>query len=189
MDLRFSISIPNAVGCEPEDRTPRHALIIWACVAVIACLLVSSIVVAPVAQAAGHTTLAVFVYKTFSYLCHQIPERSFHLAGHKFAVCSRCTGLYSGFALATLIYPLMRSLKRTDTPRLIWLVLASIPIAVDFLLGYFNIWQNTHLSRFLTGALLGSAAVFYIVPGLIELSSVIVQRFRAKETPPSLSQL
>ena len=189
MDLRFSISIPNAVGCEPEDRTPRHALIIWACVAVIACLLVASIVVAPVAQAAGQTALAVFVYKTFSYLCHQIPERSFHLAGHKFAVCSRCTGLYSGFALATLIYPLMRSLKRTGTPRLVWLVLASIPIAVDFLLGYFNIWQNTHLSRFLTGALLGSAAVFYIVPGLIELSSVIVERFRAKETPPSLSQL
>jgi len=156
---------------------------------VIACLLVASIVAAPVAQATGHTVLAVFLYKTFSYLCHQIPERSFHLAGHKFAVCSRCTGLYSGFALATLIYPLMRSLKRKDTPRLIWLVLAAIPIAVDFLLGYFNIWQNTHLSRFLTGALLGSAAVFYIVPGLIELSSVIVQRFRANETPPSLSQL
>jgi len=146
-------------------------------VAVTTCLLVALIVTAPIAQAAGHTALALSVYKTFSYLCHQIPERSFHLAGHKFAVCSRCTGMYSGFALATLIYPLTRSLKRTDTPRLMWLIVAAIPIAVDFLLGYFNIWHNTHLTRFLTGALLGSAAVFYILPGLIELSLTVARRF------------
>jgi uncharacterized membrane protein len=115
--------------------------------------------------------LAAAIYKGFSYLCHQIPERSFHLGAQKFGVCSRCTGLYSGFALAALVYPLTRSLKRTDTPRLLWLVLAALPLAIDFSLGYFSLWQNTHLSRFVTGALLGSVTVFYIVPGLIELSS------------------
>ena len=107
------MSATNAVAYAPVDRTAQRVSIIWGCVAVITCLLVALIVTAPIAQAAGHTALALSVYKTFSYLCHQIPERSFHLAGHKFAVCSRCTGLYSGFALATLIYPLTRSLKRT----------------------------------------------------------------------------
>ena len=38
-----------------------------------------------------------------------------------------------------------------------------------FFAGFFGIWENTHLSRFLTGALLGSVAVFYVVPGLLDL--------------------
>jgi len=37
-------------------------------------------------------------------------------------------------------------------------------------LGFLGLWENTHSSRFLTGALLGAVAVFYVVPGLIELS-------------------
>ena len=123
------------------------------------------------AQANGHPAFAAPIYKVFSFVCHQIPERSFHLAGYKFAVCSRCTGLYSGFALATLAYPLVRSMRQTETPSIVWLVLATLPLVIDFSLGYFSIWQNNHASRFATGALLGSVAVFYILPGLIELSS------------------
>lgn len=144
--------------------------LIWAITATIALALVAMIVSAPLAQANGHAAFALEIYRAFSFVCHQIPERSFHLAGYKFAVCSRCTGLYSGFALATLIYPIVRSLRRTETPRIIWLFLAAAPLAIDFSLGYFSIWQNTYASRFATGALLGSVAVFYILPGLIELS-------------------
>ena len=70
-----------------------------------------------------------------------------------------------------LTYPLVRSLKQTETPSIVWLVLATLPLVIDFSLGYFSIWQNNHASRFATGALLGSVAVFYILPGLIELSS------------------
>jgi len=135
------------------------------------------IIGAPVAQANGHPAFASPIYKAFSFVCHQIPERSFHLAGHQFAVCSRCTGLYTGFAVAALVYPLARSLQRTDTPSRVWLILATLPLLIDFALGYFSIWQNTQLSRFLTGALLSSVAVFYIMPGLIDLSSVIARRW------------
>jgi uncharacterized membrane protein len=84
-------------------------------------------------------------------------------------VCARCTGIYAGFTVATLGYPLLRSLARTDTPPRRWLFLAAVPLAIDFSLGFFGLWENTHLSRFLTGALLSSVAVFYIVPGLVDL--------------------
>jgi hypothetical protein len=47
-------------------------------------------------------------------------------------------------------------------------MLAALPLALDFALGFFGIWENTHLSRVLTGALLGAVAVFYIVPGLFD---------------------
>ena len=131
------------------------------------------ILAAPLAQAGQHHQFASAIYKAFSFVCHQIPERSFHIAGYKFAVCSRCTGLYAGFALGTLTYPIVRSLRQTETPSIVWLFLAAAPLVIDFSLGYFSIWQNNHASRFATGALLGSVAVFFILPGLIELSSRI----------------
>ena len=154
------------------------ATVTWAIAATIALVIVAMIIAAPLAQADGHPAFASSIYKAFSFVCHQIPERSFHLAGHQFGVCSRCTGLYAGFAVAALIYPLARSLQRTDTPSPIWLILATLPLVIDFALGYFSIWQNTHLSRFLTGALLSSVAVFYVMPGLIDLSSAIARRLR-----------
>lgn len=162
----------------------RAYLVVWVVVASIAVLLIAAIIAAPLAQAHGHPAFASAIYKTFSFVCHQIPERSFHLAGHKFGVCSRCTGLYAGFAIAVLVYPLARSLQRTDTPSIVWLILATLPLGIDFALGYFSIWENTHLSRFVTGALLSSVAVFYIMPGLIDLSSAMARRFgrEARET-------
>ena len=146
---------------------------VWILVSLIALAVILAIIGAPLAMANGHLTLAGDIYKGFSFLCHQLPDRSFHLAGHQFAVCSRCTGLYVGFALTTLAYPLIRSVRTTTTPALIWLVLATVPLLVDFSLGYFNIWANTHASRFITGALLSSVAVFYIIPGLVEITSKI----------------
>jgi uncharacterized membrane protein len=156
---------------------------VWISVSLIALAIIVAIVGAPLALANGHTTLAGDIYKGFSFLCHQLPDRSFHLAGHQFAVCSRCTGLYVGFALTALAYPLIRPIRTTTTPALIWLVLATVPLLVDFSLGYFNIWQNTHASRFITGALLSSVAVFYIIPGLVEITSKIFNRRDLYQNP------
>ncbi|PYS78801.1 MAG: hypothetical protein DMF66_05055, partial [Acidobacteria bacterium] len=44
------------------------------------------------------------------------------------------------------------------------------PTTLDFALGFFGVWENTHLSRFLTALLLGVVSAFYIVPGLVDLS-------------------
>ena len=142
----------------------------WSIVAAGSLIILGMIIGAPLEQARGHNILALSVYGAFSHLCHQIPERSFFIAGHQFAVCARCTGLYAGFTLAVLCYPLVRSLRHTDTPPRRWLFISAVPIAIDFSLGFFGLWENTHVSRFLTGALLGSVGVFYVMPGLIDLS-------------------
>jgi uncharacterized membrane protein len=150
------------------------AAVIWAISATLAMAILAAIIGAPLLLFSGHPAIALKIYNVFSFVCHQIPERSFHLYGNKFAVCSRCTGIYAGLALAALAYPLARSLKQTETPNLIWLFLAAAPLAIDWSLGYFSIWQNNHVSRFATGFLLGAVAVFYILPGLIELSSRLI---------------
>jgi uncharacterized membrane protein len=166
---------PNSLEAEstPASRAAKAA---WALLAVFGVSIVASIVAAPIAQSQGHPQFAAAIYKAFSFVCHQFSDRSFHVAGQQFAVCSRCTGLYSGFAVAVLAYPLVRSLRSTESPPRLWLILAAVPLVVDFALGYFSIWQNNHLSRFSTGALLGAVAVFYIMPGLVDLTSRIGRR-------------
>lgn len=154
----------------PQFSTDRRPLLMWLIVAAFCLMIMGMITGAPLALARGHALAAFVIYGAFSHLCHQIPERSFFLAGHQFAVCARCTGLYAGFTAATLCYPLCRSLRSTDTPPRKWLFIAAAPLAIDFSLGFFGVWDNTHLTRFVTGALLGSVAVFYVMPGFIDLS-------------------
>ena len=146
----------------------------WAAAAVLAVLGLSGL--APWAGAHGHEALAAAVYKGFSAACHQMPERSFHLWGLPLAVCARCAGLYVGAAAGVLLYPLARDLSRRDAPARGWLLWAALPTSVDFALGLFGIWENTHLSRFLTALVLGGAAAFYVVPAAVGLSCTRLAR-------------
>ncbi|HEY0080152.1 MAG TPA: DUF2085 domain-containing protein [Pyrinomonadaceae bacterium] len=161
--------VPQCVKAEQRLEPRGRALAVWVAVVAGGLLFVASITGAPLALAGGHTFYAEVIYRGFRFACHQMPERSFYLAGHPLAVCARCTGIYAGFAVAALGYPLVRSMRRVDTPGRVWLLAASLPLAVDFALGFFGVWENTHLSRFATGALVGAVSVFYVVPSLLDL--------------------
>src|ERR1043165_3988739 len=132
--------------------------------------LVFWLISAAVAAGGGHPALAEVIYHAFGVFCHQRADRSYFIEGHKLGVCARCTGLYAGFAITLLLYPLIRSLRINVNPPRYYLILAAIPLAVDFSLTFFGFWENTHTSRLLTGTLLGSVAVFYVMPGIVDLS-------------------
>ena len=162
--------------CAPQTGTPRRSIIVWAITAAVTLMFVSLVVIAPLAIANGHDFAALVIYRAFGKVCHQIPERSFYLAGHPFAVCARCTGIYFGFAAGVVLYPLVRSLKCGSAPARKWLLLAGLPAALDFTLGFTGVWENTHLTRSVTGALLGAVTAFYVVPGLMDLSRMSFRR-------------
>ena len=157
--------------CGPQGESlRRRILLVWGLSLLVSLSFVALIVLAPLMMARGQEHFARPIYDFFSYLCHQLPTRSFYLEGHQFAVCSRCTGMYAGIFLGFLFYPLIRSFKRRDAPAFFWLVIGMLPAVIDFALGYLNIWENTHLSRFITGAIFGAVAATFILAGLLDLS-------------------
>lgn len=156
----------------PQRTNGRGPILLWAILVLGSFALVGLIFAAP-ALYSRYGLLAATLYQAFSHVCHQQPERSFFLFGHPLAVCARCTGLYFGFAVSALVYPLIISLRRTNPPERKWLFLALAPLAIDFGLGLLGVWENTHSSRFLTGALFGAVVVLYVMPALAELK----QRF------------
>ena len=167
----------------PQMVPTRRPLVFWLVSVATVLVIVSLILAAPIAAAGGHNGLAFAIYRAFGTLCHQMPERSYFIDGHKFAVCSRCTGIYFGFAFTLLLYPLVRSLRNTSTPPRSLLILATLPLAIDFSLTFFGFWENTHTSRLLTGALLGSVSVFYVMPGIVDVSLYSL-RSRTQEPRP-----
>lgn len=130
------------------------------------------ILLAPLVENFGWTAFSNAIYKFFSFLCHQQPERSLHIFEHHFAVCSRCFGVYFGLVFGFIVYPFIRKIEEIEPFPRIWLFLSLVPIGIDWSLGVFEIWENTHLSRFLTGLILGTACAVFIIPALVELAQL-----------------
>ena len=156
----------------------KKAIMAWSVGFFIAFVWAFLILLAPVAEANNFPGLSSPIYTFFSYLCHQIPSRSFHLESHIFAVCSRCFGVYFGLLSGFIVYPIFRAVSETEPLSRIWLFLALIPIGVDWSLGVFGIWENTHWSRFVTGMILGAACAVFIIPALVEIFQLLRGRKR-----------
>ncbi len=148
----------------------KQALRVWTVGFVVVLAWVLLIVAAPLAKANGFTGFSTPLYNFFSFICHQISSRSFHVEGEQFGVCSRCFGVYFGLLFGFIIYPLWRRIDEIEPLPRFWLFLSLIPISVDWSLTIIGIWENTHLSRFITGLILGFACSTFIVPAIVEIT-------------------
>ncbi|HTK39014.1 MAG TPA: DUF2085 domain-containing protein [Pyrinomonadaceae bacterium] len=162
-----------AVNCK------RQAVKVWIISSLLVFAWVFAILLAPLAKANGFENVAAPIYGFFSYICHQISNRSFHVEGEQFAVCSRCFGVYFGLLMGFLVYPLWRKVDEIEPVPRFWLFLSMIPIGIDWSLGVFGIWENTYLSRFITGLILGLACATFLVPGLVEIARNLTLRKRS----------
>ena len=103
----------------------------WSLAAVVAAWVVAIVAAPAVAKVSG--AAAAVIYAVGSLICHQMPDRSFHLAGAQLPVCARCLGLYAGGAAGALAWMSIASRRATPWPRdraLAVLALAAIPTAV-----------------------------------------------------------
>ena len=152
----------NYTPVEIRTRLLNQAVRVWLVTIAVIAVWLAAIIAAPLLQASP-------VYQFFSYICHQIPDRSLHIAGHPMAVCSRCFGVYLGLLVGIAAYPLVRPIDEIEPfPRFL-LFVSLIPITVDWSLTVFGVWENTHVTRVITGAILGIGCSIFIVPALVEV--------------------
>src|SRR5262249_3929548 len=118
--------------------------------------------------------LAFILHSAYGRVCHQIPERSLWIQGHPMAVCARCLGIYLGYFAGLVIYPLMRKRLEIEPPRRRWLLLALLPIAIDFTGGYLGLFENTIASRIATGFVAGFAGSIYTATDLIAATGAAI---------------
>ncbi|HEX8287002.1 MAG TPA: DUF2085 domain-containing protein [Pyrinomonadaceae bacterium] len=173
-------AIENYTSQFALPRMRRQAWTVWSVSFLVVFVWLFFILLAPLAEVNNFTGISDPIYKFFGYVCHQIPARSFHIAEHQFAVCSRCFGVYFGLFAGFVVYPFFRKIEETEPLPRFWLFLAMVPIGIDWTLGVFGIWENTHFSRFATGMILGAACAIYIIPALVELFRLLASKRRVK---------
>lgn len=104
---------------------------------------------------------AAVIYAAGSLICHQMPERSFHLGPSQLPVCARCFGLYVGVALGALAWSILgarraRSLSRNVVIGIV--VAAGAPTAFTVLTAIAGILDPPNLWRAGLALPLGAAA-------------------------------
>ncbi len=122
------------------------------------------IILAPYLMSLHQEFAANLIYLLFSPGCHQLPERSLFLFGYKLAVCARCTAIYFGFLIASLIYPLFKEIDNKETPGKWLLILSLIPMGLDGGAQMVTSYESTNLIRAITGGIFGIILPLYIIP-------------------------
>lgn len=111
--------------------------------------------------AAPLTSAARFTYDIASGICHQRPERSFHLAGTPLPVCARCLGLYVSGAIAALAAFVAGGAERWSLDarqaRLLFAV-AALPTLATVALERLGVASPSNIVRAISALPLGGAA-------------------------------
>lgn len=142
---------------------PRWATQLAAALAILALGWTLVVVAAPLLRARGSTpargwipVLPAVAYQAGSLVCHQRPERSFHVAGEPLVVCARCFGLYVAGAAGLLLAWGLRSRWPSRWVRLA-LAVGVLPIAITVALESVGAIDTSNVLRMATG----------VPPGLI----------------------
>jgi uncharacterized membrane protein len=114
---------------------------------------------------------SALIYAAASLVCHQRPERSFHLDAFQLPVCARCVGIYAGAALGAAVAVFVGrprpSSLRPDSWRIrILTLVALLPTIVTVALEWMGIWYPSNVVRSLAGAPAGFTVALVVTRGL-----------------------
>ncbi|HVB64211.1 MAG TPA: DUF2085 domain-containing protein [Nitrolancea sp.] len=162
------------------DRAIYHVARHWVWLLnIVGALFVGLPTLAPVLDASGHKTLAEFIYRPFSLICHQVPDRSFHIFGYKMAYCERCFAIYAGTLVLGLIFGMSKRKLRPAT--LLECALISVPMAIDGFTQLFGWRQSTWELRVVTGSIFAFGVAWLMLPrlerGFQEIQRTVDERF------------
>lgn len=162
------------------DRAIYHVARHWVWVLnVVGVFMVGLPLLAPILVSSNHQRLASLIYDPFSLICHQLPDRSFHIFGYKMAYCERCFAIYGVTLLLGLVYGASRRRMRPAT--ILEAAILCIPMAIDGFTQLFGWRVSTWELRVLTGSLFALAVAWFVFPrlqsGFNEIADTVEQRF------------
>jgi len=96
--------------------------------------------------------------------------------GYKLPVCSRDVAIYLAMLLGALALPFVRRVEGEEWPNKWLLVAACIPIAIDGGTQLIGLRESSNALRMATGAIVGFALPFYIVPMLNSIWSIAEEK-------------
>lgn len=117
------------------------------------------------------TFITALVYFAGSLVCHQLPDRSFHLSGIQFPVCARCTGLYLGAAVGMVALVAASPTWLSYSRARVLLVASSIPTGLTIATAWLGWWDPGNTIRAALALPLGVA-----VGGIV--TAVLTRRLR-----------
>jgi len=161
-----------------ERRALKHFFLI-AAIAWAAALPLATFIASQAHPAAPLSLAGLAVYAAGSVICHQLPDRSFHLWSAQMPVCARCTGIYAGAAMAALgllkrgrgssVSPMSRDAAR-------WTVLAAaLPTAATLVFEWSSGLMPSNAVRALAGIPLGGAIAWVIGSAVAEARTARLQ--------------
>jgi len=121
-------------------------------------------ILGPWLRSRGYNIPADALYVAFRLTCHQLPERSFFVFGHKMCLCQRCMAIYVTVFGLGLLYGLVRKHIRPLSLR--WMLILWIPMAIDGFTQLFGFRESTWELRLITGALFALSCVWFGFPYL-----------------------
>ena len=145
----------------------KRTRIPYICVITATLFWCTLIVTAPLLMKHSPKTSAL-IRLFFAPICHQEAERSFLILDQPLAVCARCSGIYIGFLVGLLAFPIIRRKLRYIFPRRMF-ILAVIPTATEFGLVRLELIPDNTVIRAMTGFILGAIIGSYIMNAFIEI--------------------
>jgi len=109
-----------------------------------------------------------FLKDLYGNVCHQEIAKTLHINGYALLVCARCTGIYLGAFIFSIIS--LAVTKKFYQNKILLPAVVTIVI-IDVLLSTFGFVVYSKISAFATGFLLGSVSFIYFYNALIELIS------------------
>ncbi len=169
---KVEVELGEAVERGPSGDEPRiipRRRLAWF-VLVVALLIIGTFLLSPPWTVLGKAELIGYA------ICHQIPERSFHIAGQQLPLCARCTGIYMG-ALAGFVLMRVWGRQRAAAmpPTAVTLTLVGFiaTMGVDgvnsyltFFPGLPHLYEPQNWLRLTTGTLNGLALSAIVYPVL-----------------------
>jgi len=139
-------------------------------IALLASLITGIVLLAlldPLLYALGFSTVGATIFRTYHYICAQIPSHSYYLLGYQLALCARNLAIYASLAGGTWLYWWLRRQAIVILPLdwRLWL-LTMVPMALDGGTQLFGWRESTWELRTLTGLIFGLGACWFLLPRL-----------------------